>query len=296
MSPTFSQRFAERPTLALSNGKNGNASATWLSLYFRRYMTIILILLLLVTLAFTGWMFLQQRQELKRLNSNLNKQATELKRQQQLWEGNLLAQEAERQRIAAQLHDEVCTKMGVLHLTFHRLRRTEPDKEEYEEMSDEINDLIGETLGLTRRISHELVPPTLEGFGLVEALEEWCEQIRNTGSADVRLQHNLERSDLGDVNSELNLFRIIQELSNNTLKHASASFITIDLHKEEDVIAFQYCDNGIGFDPDSLSDKGFGLQNIMNRAKMIGASVDMSTAPDHGFEIRLTIPVMSEKQ
>lgn len=259
-------------------------------------MTFLLILLLLAALVFVGWMFLQQRRKLKQLSKLLHNQSIEMKRQQQLWEGNLLAQEAERQRIAAQLHDEVCTKMGVLHLTFHRLRRTEPDKQEYEEMCDEINELIGETLGLTRRISHELVPPTLEGFGLVEALEEWCEQIRNTGSADVRLQHNLERSDLGDVNSELNLFRIIQELCNNTLKHASASFITIDLHKEEEVIAFQYCDNGIGFDPENLSDKGFGLQNIMNRAKMIGATVAMSTAPDHGFEIRLTIPVMSEKQ
>ena len=79
--------------------------------------------------------------------------------------------------IAAQLHDEVCAKLGVLHLTFHRLRRTEPDQEEYVEMCSEINDLVGDTLSITRRISHELVPPTLEGFGLVEALEEWCEQL-----------------------------------------------------------------------------------------------------------------------
>jgi signal transduction histidine kinase len=169
-----------------------------------------------------------------------------------------------------------------------------PDQEEYTEMCSEINDLIGETLGITRKISHELVPPTLEGFGLIEALEELCEQIRNTGTADIRLQHNLERNDLGDVNTELNLFRIVQELTNNTLKHAEASFITIELQKEEGVVLFNYCDNGIGYDQSSETAKGLGLKNIFNRARMIGASVDISTAPDQGFEIRFAIPVSKD--
>jgi signal transduction histidine kinase len=249
--------------------------------------------LILITL-FLIWMIVQQRGKLHLQNKQLGESARELKHQHDLWEGNLLAQENERQRIAAQLHDDVCTKLGVLHLTFHRLRRMTPDQEEYTEMCSEINDLIGETLGITRKISHELVPPTLEGFGLIEALEELCEQIRNTGTADIRLQHNLERNDLGDVNTELNLFRIVQELTNNTLKHAEASFITIELQKEEGVVLFNYCDNGIGYDQSSETAKGLGLKNIFNRARMIGASVDISTAPDQGFEIRFAIPVSKD--
>ncbi len=239
-------------------------------------------------------MVIKQRRELRAQSQLLESHTKELQHQHELWEGNIMAQESERQRIASQLHDEVCAKLGVLHLTFHRLRRTEPDKEEYNEMCSEINDLVGDTLGITRRISHELVPPTLEGFGLVEALEEWCEQVRNTGAADIRLKHNLQRNDLGDVNTELNLFRIVQELTNNTLKHAEASFITVDLHKDEAVVQLQYCDNGVGFDPENLEVKGLGLKNIFNRARMIGASLNMSTAPEQGFEIKLAIPVLKE--
>lgn len=232
----------------------------------------------------------RHRKQLRDLTKRMDDQSIELQHQQELLEGNLRIQEEERHRIAAQLHDDVCSKLGVLHLTFHRLRRTEPSNEQYIEMCDEINDLIGDTLGITRRISHELVPPTLEGFGLLEALEELCEQIRNTGALDIRFEHNLSRTDLGDVSTELNLFRIVQELANNSLKHAEASFITVEMLKEDDLIQLSYCDNGIGFDLKTATSKGLGLKNIYSRAKMVGASVQISTAPEHGFEIRFTLP------
>ncbi|MDO8368576.1 MAG: histidine kinase [Saprospiraceae bacterium] len=247
---------------------------------------IVLLLLLGLSLAI---FFLLSRQ--KSIREKINAQTLELKHQQDLLDGNLRVQEEERQRIAAQLHDDVCSKLGVMHLTFHRLRRTEPTNGQYAEMCDEINELIGETLTITRRISHELVPPTLEGFGLLEALEELCEQIRNTGAVDIRFEHDLSRSDLGnDVSLELNLFRIVQELANNSLKHADASFITLELQKEDDFIQLIYCDNGIGFNPKNNHAKGLGLKNIYNRAKMVGAAVQLSTAPEQGFEMRFSMP------
>lgn len=256
---------------------------------------VILLFICLVLLGLLVFVFLvssnRHRKQIRDFTKRLDVQSLELKQQQELLEGNLRIQEEERHRIAAQLHDDVCSKLGVLHLTFHRLRRTEPINEQYGEMCDEINDLIGETLGITRRISHELVPPTLEGFGLLEALEELCEQIRNTGALDIRFKHNITRTDLEDVSTELNLFRIVQELANNSLKHAEASFITVEIQKEDDFIQLSYCDNGIGFDLQTAPSKGLGLKNIYNRAKMVGATVQVSTAPEHGFEIRLTLPV-----
>ncbi len=224
------------------------------------------------------------------LTQRLDAQAQELQHQQDLLGGNLRSQEEERQRIASQLHDDVCSKLGVMHLTFHRLRRTETSNGQYTEMCDEINDLIGETLGITRRISHELVPPTLEGFGLVEAIEELCEQIRNTGAVDIRFTHDVSRAELSDVSTELNLFRIVQELANNSLKHAEASFIKVELSKEEDFIQLHYSDNGVGFDVKKAQSKGLGLKNIYNRAKMVGATVQLSSAPEHGFEMQFTMP------
>jgi signal transduction histidine kinase len=223
------------------------------------------------------------------LTQRMEAQATEIQHQQELLERNLAVQEEERQRIAAQLHDDICSKLGVLHLTFHRLRRTETEKEQYAEMCEEINDLIADTLETTRRISHELVPPTLEGFGLLEALDELCEQIRNTGAVDIRFEHNITRADLQDVTTELNLFRIVQELSNNSLKYAEASFIQVKIIKEDDEVRLHYSDNGNGFDMDENNSRGLGLKNIKNRAKIIGAQHKISTAPGQGFELVLTM-------
>jgi two-component system NarL family sensor kinase len=252
------------------------------------FMILGIALVLLLVLSMMVFSLLSQR---KLQKEKLHAQTLELQHQQELLEGNLRVQEEERQRIAAQLHDDVCSKLGVLHLTFHRLRRTEPTSEQYAEMSDEINDLVGETLGITRRISHELVPPTLEGFGLLEALEELCEQIRNTGAVDIRFEHNLTRAALGnEVSIELHLFRIVQELTNNSLKHAEASFITVELLREEDFVHLIYCDNGVGFDANNNPSKGLGLKNIYNRAKMVGATVQLSTAPEKGFEMRFSMP------
>ena len=252
------------------------------------YMILGIAVVLILVLSRMVFSLLSQK---KVQNEKIQAQSRELQHQQELLEGNLRVQEEERQRIAAQLHDDVCSKLGVLHLTFHRLRRTEPATEPYSEMCDEINDLVGETLGITRRISHELVPPTLEGFGLLEALEELCEQIRNTGAVDIRFEHNLSRAALGsEVSIELHLFRIVQELANNSLKHAEASFITVELLKEEDFIHLIYCDNGVGFDAKSNQSKGLGLKNIYNRAKMVGATVQLSTAPEKGFEMRFSMP------
>ncbi|MBC7773997.1 MAG: sensor histidine kinase, partial [Phycisphaerae bacterium] len=200
----------------------------------------------------------------------------------------LQVQDEERQRIAAQLHDDICSKLGVLHLSFHRLRRIEVVNEQYLEMCKEINDLIANTLETTRRISHELVPPTLEDFGLLEALNELCEQIRKTGAVDIRLEYNVTRADLRDVATELNLFRIVQELANNSLKYAEASIIGLQLIKDDKEIRLHYSDNGKGFDFEKKDTKGLGLKNIKNRAKIIGTQCEINTAPGQGFEITLT--------
>ncbi|MCK6694868.1 MAG: sensor histidine kinase, partial [Thermoanaerobaculia bacterium] len=86
--------------------------------------------------------------------------------------------------------------------------------EEHDQMKAEIDDLIANALGRVRAISHELLPPTLEDFGLIEALKELCDHIRKTGALDVQLETELERADIGDTATELHLFRIVQELCN----------------------------------------------------------------------------------
>lgn len=224
------------------------------------------------------------------LTQQMEAQTMELQHQQDLLERNLVVQEEERQRIAAQLHDDICSKLGVLNLTFHRLSRTQPTDERYADLCMEINDLIANTLETTRRISHELVPPTLEDFGLIEALEEMLGQVRKTGMVELRFEHNVNRNDLNGESTELNLFRIVQELLNNSLKYAEATVISLRLTKNEEGLTLRYADNGKGFDHQNTLSKGLGLKNIKNRAKIIGADYQITSRRGEGFELLLKLP------
>ncbi|HNE29540.1 MAG TPA: histidine kinase [Saprospiraceae bacterium] len=239
---------------------------------------LIMIALALVVVAYTG------RAQRRILMQRMQAQAAELRHQEELVRHNLTTQEEERKRIAGNLHDDIGSKLGVLHLTFHRLRRTEAGNDQYSAMCEEIDSLIATTLDTTRRISHELLPPTLEDFGLLEALQELCESIRKTGALDVQLDLGIERNELGGADNELHLFRIVQELCNNTLKYAQASRIDIKLRKTARGRQLHYRDDGQGFDPENIKSRGLGMKNLESRAKTIGGVWKIHTAPGQGFE------------
>lgn len=241
---------------------------------------LIMIALALVMISYTN------RAQRRILTQQMEAQAAELRHQQELLQRNLLVQEEERQRIAAQLHDDIGSKLGVLHLSFHRLRRADEKEGRTDSTYEEIDQLIANALDTTRRISHELLPPTLEDFGLLEALYEFCEGIRKTGAVNIIFENNLHRSDFPDPTTELHLFRIIQELTNNSLKYAQAQTITLKLLKDENgMIRLHYQDDGKGFDFQNAASKGLGLRNLQNRTKMIGATAQINSAPGQGFEM-----------
>jgi signal transduction histidine kinase len=246
---------------------------------------LIMVALALVMVSYSN------RTQRRILQQRMEAQAAELRHQQELVQRNLNTQEEERKRIAANLHDDIGAKLGVLHLTFHRLRRAEPSATNNEPMFEEIADLIARTMDSARRISHELLPPTLEDFGLSAALEEFCEGVRKTGAVEISLENDLERSEIGDATTELNLFRIVQELTNNTLKYAQASQIKIHLLKKAGGgKRLSYRDNGRGFDPEAIKGKGLGMKNLENRAKIIGGHWALSTVPGQGFEASVDFP------
>jgi len=240
---------------------------------------IVAMLLMALALVF---FFLLSQQKLNK--EKIKTQALELLHQQELLQHNLTVQEEERQRIAAQLHDDIGSKLGVLNLTVHRLRRTDEHTSDQSVLFEELNGLIAHTLDATRRISHELLPPTLEDFGLGAALVEFCEGLRKTGAVDIQLDNQLDKSETGNSAAELHLFRIVQELTNNTLKYAKASQIRIELLKNTDTKQLIYTDNGLGFDPESATGKGLGMKNLENRVKMLPGNWHFITAPEQGFK------------
>lgn len=222
----------------------------------------------------------------KLMQQRMDTQALELRYQQELVQKNLLTQEEERQRIASNLHDDIGSKLGVLHLTFHRLNRMPPGSTEQSEMFGEIDQLIANTLNSVRRISHELLPPTLEDFGLIEALKELIEPIRKSSSIEIRFENALQKVDFDNPQTELNLFRIIQEMLSNSIKHAEANHILIEMGNKGHKKYLLYRDDGRGFDQEAVQRRGLGLKNLESRARIIGAQTTFHSEPGKGFDAR----------
>ncbi|MEM9985449.1 MAG: tetratricopeptide repeat protein, partial [Bacteroidota bacterium] len=227
-------------------------------------------LALILGLAFYFW---QQRRSREK----------EITHQKEMLNSTILTQENERQRIAKDLHDSVGSKLSVMNLFLHQLTRRSP------EAKDELDDMlgvVGDTIQTTRRISYDLLPPTLASFGLAQAVEELGEQLAQADGPAINVETEGERLKNLDPLIELNLFRVVQELLNNTLKYARAQSVNIRLVQGPDKLILQYEDDGRGFDPaSSLNQKGLGMQNIRSRLQMIEGKMDLQSAPGQGVRV-----------
>ncbi|GAB4423813.1 MAG: hypothetical protein OHK0039_40610 [Bacteroidia bacterium] len=243
-------------------------------------------IMLLLALAFVLFFSFSQS---KLRNEQLKAQAARLLHQQELLHSNIRTQEQERERIAKDLHDEVGSKLNVVHLYLHQLARRLPDTQE---TVAELLTVVNDAIGTTRRISHDLLPPTLENFGLHVAIEELIDRLQQTQTLHIAFDTVGERPEKIDKLLEINLFRILSELLGNTLKYAQASEIGIHLRQSPDYLTLRYRDNGQGFDPsDPAHQKGLGMSNIQSRLQMIGGTLDLKSAPGQGARVQIDVKI-----
>lgn len=231
----------------------------------------------LALLAGLGFYFWQQR----RLRLQ------EIDHQKTLLSSTILTQEKERQRIAQDLHDSVGAKLNVMNLFLHRLTRRSP------EIGADVQDMlgvVGDTVETTRRISHDLLPPTLEKFGLATAIAELTDQLDQVDGPTLQVEREGERPAQIDPLIELNLFRVLQELLSNTLKYARAERVSIRLIQSPEKLILHYRDDGQGFAPQAFDNRrGMGMQNIQSRLQMIGGQMDLQSAPGQGVQVQLEV-------
>ena len=174
----------------------------------------------------------------------------------------------------------------------HRIERAAKESPPILDMVSDINQVINITIDTTRRISHDLLPPTLDNFGLIEAVKELCETYQKSDSVNVLLEVKQNDGRLVDKTTELNLFRIIQELISNSIKHGEAEQISIDLWLGSKNLKLEYRDNGKGFDLAKLDDKkGLGTQNMESRVKMMGGKMNIQSSMGEGILVRVSAEV-----
>lgn len=220
----------------------------------------------------------------------LHAQQAKIEYQEQLLHNTILTQEEERKRIAKDLHDEVGSKLNVVHLYLHQLSQKVPESQE---TVSELFGVLNDTIQTTRRISHDLLPPTLESFGLQVAVEEVAEWVEKSNQIQVFVETEGERQAKVDKLIELTLFRILSELISNTIKYANATNIHINLWQYPERISVGYQDNGQGFDSSNqYTKKGLGLQNIESRLQMVHGTYQLHSAPDKGMKMQIDVPIV----
>jgi len=224
------------------------------------------------------------------LKEQMRQQQMAYEHQEALLHSTILTQEEERKRIAQDLHDEIGSKLNVILLNAYQLKKIEKGNIEVESITNELSSLVNTTIETTRRISHDLLPPTLEEFGLVEAIKELKDTYRHSDTLSFNLQFNENNEKIKSKIIELNLYRVLQELINNSIRHGAATQLTIDLGILENLIHLKYQDNGKGFDIiDVQNKKGLGMKNMESRLRMIQATHQMNSTPGRGLTMEIEL-------
>ena len=212
--------------------------------------------------------------------ANLRQARQELEHQKKLLETGLLAQEKERTRIAADLHDGLIGKLSVIRM-----------KSQIGQGAVEIEELLGDSIAEARRISHDLMPPMLE-FSTVEELiarliEPWEDKLKIYLYADVRTTV--------DVSPEfkIQLLRIVQELITNIVKHAQATNVKVHLRHTNTCLSLSIADNGRGFDT-ALHKAGLGLGSLEMRAQYLNGQYRIKSAPGKGARALISMSLQSQ--
>lgn len=218
------------------------------------------------------------------------KQQVEAAYQRELLEVAVRSAESEQARIARDLHDSIGAMLSATKLKVAMIER-QKEKADMSETASDANRMLDETITSIRRIAHDLLPPTLEKHGLIKALEQFCTSLSETSDLEARVEHaDIPRL---PVERELTLFRVAQELMNNTLKHAQAKEAVIKMSMGKEALLFEYWDDGKGFDPRDESTKaGLGLKNLRSRVSSLGGSIDFQTGTSAPYvRTRITIPI-----
>jgi PAS domain S-box-containing protein len=200
------------------------------------------------------------------------------------------AEEKERSRLAKELHDGLGPIMATLKMYIEWLN----DQEKITDHPDVLNltlNSINEAIITLKSISNNLSPHVLENFGLVSALTTYIEKVKKVSAVTFILSLNIDVRFALAI--EMSIYRIITECINNTIKHADATEIRLDIWKEIDSIFFKYADNGKGFNINGIDDlnTGMGIYNMKNRIKTLGGKLNIQSKVGEGFKLESEIPI-----
>jgi signal transduction histidine kinase len=205
-------------------------------------------------------------------------------------EAVLKGEEQERTRLAKDLHDGLGGMLSGIKYSLNTMKGNlvmTPDNAQAFERS---MDMLDSSIKEMRRVAHNMMPEALVKFGLDTALKDFCADINKSGALHVSYQSiGLGNTEI-DQTTSITIYRIVQELLNNTMKHASAKNAIVQLCKTNGQIAVTVEDDGKGFDTSVLKGtRGIGWSNIQNRVEFLKGKLDVNSAPDKGTSVLIEL-------
>ncbi|MFB6257349.1 MAG: histidine kinase [Flavobacteriales bacterium] len=208
-------------------------------------------------------------------------------------------QQQERKRIATDLHDGVGQTLTAANAYLRTIEKkwNKQDKEGAMKHLPMVSDLLRKGIEEIRNISHDLMPNTLKEYGLIRAIRQMVQEM-DEGSEGTRIRFHTAMNPEKPLGEALEgaMYRICQELVNNSLCHAEASEIEVTLKGSSQETILEIMDNGKGFDPSALGEEGSGIKGIKERARALKGSVEMDGQPGKGAFFRVRLPLNNEEQ
>jgi len=238
--------------------------------------------------------------ELVKANKKLKRQIQERKHAENLVlnlsQLLMQAQEQERQMISCELHDSIAQNLSTLKIGCELIFDDQPAiSHELKMKMGKYSDLIDQTIASVRNLAYDLRPPVLDEMGLVRALETYCEEFSENNGLKVEFQSAGIHKLTFDSNTEIHLYRLVQEGLNNIRKHAHATRATIKMVGASPNIILRIQDDGKGFDVKACQlksdkEKRMGLQSMRERVKLLQGRMTIQSRPMKGTRILITYP------
>jgi len=248
-------------------------------------MILLALIIIFIVVVYKKRVLLQQN-EIQKMQTDYQKQ---------LLSATIRVQEREREEIAKNIHDDLGAVLSVLRLNTIKGLKNVDNHEVIENTSKQNQQLLNDASEILKSISRQLAPPALMKLGYIRGIEELCKIIRNTGEIKIDFNYDNDESRFPHE-IDVQLYRITNELINNTIRHSKANIIQLHLRKENNLLHFQLQHNGVGIGANEIerllrSDEGLGIKSIHSRVQMINGEIKYSYEKNKDALISITVPL-----